>query len=484
MPSTLDIYYHQADRLMLKIVWFLFFMALGLSFLHDTLRWALAVGLPTALTSSALIVFRGASRLTRLSVAIAFMVFCALHIHQAAGAIESHFGIFVLLAFLLCYRDWTVIVVAAAVIAVHHLSFNWLQEAGFGVRCLTEPGLAKVVVHATYVVAETAVLCYLAVLLQGDALQSTELRTTVARVTAASNGTLDLRAAPHTARSETGLALQTTVGTMHAALVQVRAGVEGLSIAADDIAHGNTELTQTAARQSDSLQSTMASVTALTGAVKDSSVQAARANTLAQSASDVALRGGVVVAQVVDTMDAINHSSKQIVEIISVIDSIAFQTNILALNAAVEAARAGEQGRGFAVVAAEVRNLAQRSASAAREIKDLISTSVERVNAGTALVRTAGSTMDEIVGSVKHVTELISDISSASAEQAHNIAKINDAVVDMGNVTEESQSVVLQAANAANRLATQTETLRNVLGTFILDQVMHKADNARTRWLT
>jgi methyl-accepting chemotaxis protein len=467
-PTILHTYYRQADSLMLKIVWFLFLMSLALSTMHDTLRWTLAIGLPTALAVSACVVFMSGSRPTRLVVAIALMVFCALHIHQAAGVTEAHFGIFVLLAFLLCYRDWAVILMAAAVIAVHHLSFNWLQEAGYGVRCLTEPGLGRVLVHAGYVVAETAVLCYLAFLLQRDAVQSAELRATVERLTADSNGTLDLRAAPETAISSTGLALQTTVGAVHEAMVQVRAGVEGIALAADDIANGNTDLTQTAARQSQSLQTTMASVADLTGAVKESSAQATRANTLAQSASDVAVRGGVVVAQVVDTMEAINHSSKQIVEIISVIDGIAFQTNILALNAAVEAARAGEQGRGFAVVAAEVRTLAQRSAAAAREIKDLIGTSVDRVDAGTELVRTAGNTMDEIVGSVKRVTQLIGDISSASAEQANSISRINDAVVDMHTVTQQNRSVVLQAADAAERLAEQTDALRGVIGTFKL----------------
>ena len=466
--SHLDKHYLQANRLMLAIVWFLFVMSLGLSTMHDTLGWALMVGLPTALLMTVMVLYQGAAHVTRLLMAVALMVFCALHIHQAGGKLELHFGIFVLLAFLLCYRDWTVIIAGAVAIALHHVSFSWLQEAGFGVRCMPEPGFGPVLIHASYVVAEAAVLCYLSVVLGREAQKSAELRTTVEQVTGAGDGKLDLRAPDRPAVSDTGLALQTTFAAMHAALVGVRAGAEHITSASREIADGTGDLSARTEQQTGALQSTVDSVTALTTAVKQNGENAVLANELAKSASNVAVRGGSVVAQVVTTMDAINASSRQIVDIISVIDGIAFQTNILALNAAVEAARAGEQGRGFAVVAAEVRTLAQRSASAAKEIKELIGSSVERVSAGTALVQTAGSTMVEIVDSVKRVTDVIGEISAASVGQADSIVHINAAMEDMNGINQDNRIVGEQAAEAAAALSVQSDHLRRVIATFTL----------------
>ena len=189
----LEISYRRADRLMLCVLWVLFIAALGLAGLHDTLKWALFVGLPTVLIASALVLYAGGKRLTRMFIGAAIMIMTALHIHQAAGVTEAHFGIFVLLAFLLCYRDWSVIVVAAAVVAVHHLSFNYLQELGYGVRCLTEPGTGLILIHASYVVAESSVLCYIAVMLYRDAVQAAELTMSVGTLSNGGDGSVDLR---------------------------------------------------------------------------------------------------------------------------------------------------------------------------------------------------------------------------------------------------------------------------------------------------
>jgi len=249
---------------------------------------------------------------------------------------------------------------------------------------------------------------------------------------------------------------------------EVRSGTDNMAAASSQIASGNMDLSSRTEQQASSLEETASSMEELTSTVQQNADNARQANSLAQTASDVASRGGSVVSEVVDTMSSINESAKKIVDIISVIDGIAFQTNILALNAAVEAARAGEQGRGFAVVAAEVRNLAQRSASAAKEIKTLIGDSVEKVEAGTKLVDLAGTTMQEVVDSVRRVTDVISEITAASQEQSTGIEQINYAITEMDNVTQQNAALVEEAAAAAGSLQEQASKLAHVVSVFIV----------------
>ncbi|MGZ8358871.1 MAG: methyl-accepting chemotaxis protein [Telluria sp.] len=247
---------------------------------------------------------------------------------------------------------------------------------------------------------------------------------------------------------------------------QVRTGTGAIATASVEITAGNHDLSARTEAQAGTLEETASSMEELTGTVRQNADNARQANLLAVSASEVAVKGGAVVSQVVDTMASINESSKKIVDIIGVIDGIAFQTNILALNAAVEAARAGEQGRGFAVVATEVRNLAQRSAAAAKEIKTLINDSVQKVDAGGRLVDQAGSTMQEIVTSITRVTDIMSEIASASIEQTVGIDQINMAISQMDEVTQQNAALVEEAAAAAGSLQDQAEALAQAVSVF------------------
>jgi methyl-accepting chemotaxis protein len=268
---------------------------------------------------------------------------------------------------------------------------------------------------------------------------------------------------------ETGHLLQ-ALKDMNDSLVrivgEVRIGTDTISTASSEIASGNLDLSQRTESQASSLEQTTSSMEELISTVKQNAENARQANQLVVSASEYAIKGGEVVGNVVNTMSSIKESSRKIVDIIGVIDGIAFQTNILALNAAVEAARAGEQGRGFAVVAAEVRNLAQRSAAAAKEIKSLISNSVEKVDAGSQLVDEAGRTMTEIVTSVKHVADIMGEITAASEEQSSGIEQVNRAIAQMDEATQQNAALVEQAAAAAQSMQTQAGNLSLVVSVF------------------
>jgi len=248
----------------------------------------------------------------------------------------------------------------------------------------------------------------------------------------------------------------------------VRQGSDSIATASAEIAQGNNDLSSRTERQANALAETAASMDELNSIVKQNADNARQANQLAQSASTVAVKGGEVVNQVVDTMKGINDSSKQISDIISVIDGIAFQTNILALNAAVEAARAGEQGRGFAVVASEVRSLAGRSAGAAKEIKSLINDSVQRVEQGTDLVNQAGVTMTEVVNSIRRVTDIMGEISAASSEQSGEVAQVGESVAQMDQATQQNAALVEQMAAAASSLKLQAQELVGAVAVFKL----------------
>jgi len=280
----------------------------------------------------------------------------------------------------------------------------------------------------------------------------------------------DLSTSISTTRGDEFGSLLRSLGTMNDSLgrmvSQVRLSTDSIATASAEIAQGNNDLAHRTEQTSSNLQSTASSMDALTATVQQSTDNSRQASALAARASSVAQRGGSVVTQVVSTMQEIDTSSKKIADIIGVIDGIAFQTNILALNAAVEAARAGEQGRGFAVVASEVRSLAQRSAEAAKEIKGLITTSVEKVESGTRLVTDAGATMDEIVQSVQRVADVISEITAAANEQSSGIAGVNVAIGNLDQMTQQNAALVEESAAAAESLREQADRMKEAVSVF------------------
>ena len=458
----------RADRLMVGVLWCLAILSFALAPLHDTWVWALNIAIPAAVVPTFMAYVLPGSLATRLTVAVMLMVFCALNIHQSYGMIELHFGIFVCLAFLLCYRDWRPIAFAAVVTAVHHLAFNYFQELGYGVMCFTTTGIGIVVVHAAYVVAETAVLSYLAVVLRAEGIQAAELHGMVTAMTAAGDK-VNLTADAGTIHSAAGRALGVLMERLRRVVTSIAEGTDTVAKAADGMATGSGQLALRTQTQGSALTQTTAAVAQLTRVLRSTEEQARQATALVESAVQVAARGGTVVSEVVTTMAGINRSSGRIADIIGVIDEIAFQTNLLALNAAVEAARAGDQGRGFAVVASEVRNLAQRSATAAREIKELIGTSVSNVSAGSALVDQAGATMAEVVSSVRRVTEIVKDFHRAAQQQSDGIAQVSRAVEQMEAVAQQNAALVESMSKASDQLRGQGTQLMSAVDLFQLE---------------
>lgn len=466
MQNNLTRNYQQEDKLLTVILWAMFALSLALGSVNHTYSWALTVGLGTVLTATVLTFYRAGKLETRVANTAALVVMCALQIHQGMGREELHFGIFVALAFLLCYRDWKMIVFGAGLVAVHHFLFNWLQELGYGVVCLTQPSFKVVLIHAGYVVAETVVLCYLALILQREAVQSAELKETIAAIRQ-DEKKINLSTTSR-AHSDSGRALQDVVVLMSKAISQVQSTAFKTSDAAHQISASSSELEGTTREQNVALSTMIDEMTGLRATIQTNVGLAEDADKLALAASSVATRGGDQVSRLVDRMRSIDESSKKIAEIISVIDGIAFQTNILALNAAVEAARAGEQGRGFAVVASEVRNLAHRSSVAAKEIKGLIEASVREVSSGSALASEAGTTMADIVHSVEAVTKIISDIGQGSTEQGERAARVGNAVSSLDRSTRRNASTVEDTSGAAVMLREQAQSLAEVVSVFAL----------------
>jgi methyl-accepting chemotaxis protein len=425
--------------------------------------WASALLLVCAGTAFTLA--RG-SIFSRVVLTICNVAFVALHIQLGRGTIEFHFGVFVLLGLLLVYRDWRPVLLAAALFAVHHLLFDRMQAFGVGVYCTPSADFFKTLMHAGYVVAQTSVEIYLGLMLRRAAVEASELHRIVRAVEADGKLCLDVGAL-HLA-SPTALLMRAMLARIGTALSDVSAAASHVEAAATEIAAGNMDLSKRTEAQASNLQQTAASMEELTGTVRNTAESAETAKSLAVSASSAAVEGGRVVDSVVTTMHDIAQSSRKMSEIIGVIDGIAFQTNILALNAAVEAARAGEQGRGFAVVASEVRSLSQRSTQAAREIKILITSAAERVDAGTLLVGDAGTGIRNIVDQASQVSQLIAEISSATNQQTIGIRQIGVAVSQLDTATQQNSALVEESAAVSENLRHQAGRLSSIVSQFVL----------------
>lgn len=448
-----------------------FAAALGYGYLNagniDTDVTATLFGTPIAIAALALAwVSRG--RLgSQIGLPVLAMMMCAVLIQAAHGRTEAHFAIFCVLAVTVVYRSWIPVVAGAVTVALHHLMFNWMQELQYGPVCFTSPGFGRVVEHALYVVAEAAILIWIAAQARADFEAAQEI-THISDGLLGANGEVRLDLLPASVQHPASAQLLDALRQMEAAMAQIISSAESIHNGIHEIATGNEDLSRRTEQTAANLQLAASTTAQITGSVGQFAESARQADTLAGTAYDVATQGAEVVAQVVSTMAEIDASARRIVDIIGVIDGIAFQTNILALNASVEAARAGEQGRGFAVVAAEVRSLAQRTGLAAKEIKTLIGDSVARVDSGTRLVRDAGSTMHAIKESVTRVTDIMRTISAGTAEQSHGVRRITDAVSEVDGMTQQNAALVEQAAAAAESLRQQAITMKELVASFRL----------------
>lgn len=461
-------HYVKAHRIMVPLLWGLFVFSLCLSPWWNTWTLAFGAGLTLGLIPTLLIWFNPTSRLSRISVGVALMLFSALHIHQSMGVTELHFGIFVLLAMLLCYRDWTVIVTAAGVAAVHHLSFNYLQGLGWNTICFAEPSMGRVIAHAAYVIVETAVLTYIAVWLQRDTVQAVELKLLVDSMTSARDDAINLRAVEQNYKSEGANALAGSLRAVSRAVGHVRYSALVNEQLLARISEVNKRVAEGADKQASMSDEAVDAMRDIMQAGREGVDRATNALLKAEEVSLLVRDGGNVMRESVVTMDGISESSSRIAQITDVIDGIAFQTNILALNAAVEAARAGPEGRGFAVVAGEVRSLAQRSAQAAKEIRELIETSSRQIEHGSERIQSAEQVMMQLLGGVEELKSSLAGNRRLSEQQENLVNTVSLIVRSLNDIARGNQDLMRQVGGTVSEFEEATRRLVGSVQCFTL----------------
>jgi methyl-accepting chemotaxis protein len=404
------------------------------------------------------------SLLSRLILTFVMVSFVTLHIHLSKGMPEFHFGVFMLLALLLVYRDWRPIVLAAALFVVYQFSINRLQAHGWPVFCLEQPSFWRVLLHALLISAQAFAEVVLARNMARLAAEGEELSVLVEKVNQGDRIELDVHGVP--ALTPGGSALKSTLLRMESAVALLRAGANRINGACREIASGNQDLSRRTEVTAANLQRATAGMGDLTTTTQQSDRHARQANALAQTAGQAASEGGQVITEVIGTMKGIADSSSKIADIVGMIDGIAFQTNLLALNASVEAARAGENGRGFAVVAQEVRGLASRSADAAKEIRLLIGDNVERAMRGASLMDHADAAMSKILHAVQRVTEIMAELGASSQLQASEVGQMGEVMTQMDQATQQNAAMVEQMAAAAGSLNAQADELVHTVSVF------------------
>ena len=458
--------YRNGDRIMSGVLLLLFFVSLSISGMYDTKTEAAIIGMPSVIVPVILMLTAPGRRITRMVVGAALMFMSALLIHQTHGLIEMHFTIFVLLAFLLYYRDWLPIATAAAVIAVHHLAFNYLQASGAPIYVFNYgTGFNIVLLHAAFVVFESALLIYMAVMSYREGVQSEEIHEIGSHLVLR-DGRIDLTYFKENAQSEFAIGFNEFITALNDSVSHVQEASGVVSNGVQEIAAGNINLSQRTEEQAASIEETAASMEEMTASVRQNSGSAKKAADLASKAYEEAGRGGKIATSAVTAMSSLSDSSRRISDITNVIDGIAFQTNLLALNAAVEAARAGEQGRGFAVVASEVRSLAQKAGEAAKEIKTLIEDSVTRVQSTSSLVDATGEALTAIVTSIKEASDIVSEITAASLEQSSNIEQVNHTISQLDDMTQQNAALVEEASSASKAMEDQVKVLASMVARF------------------
>lgn len=465
----LNEHYVRATRALVIVAWLALLVCAALAPWYNTWTEVLLIGLPAAAVPTFLSRMMPVSRVTRVSVGLSYMILSALMIHQGHGMIELHFGIFGLLAFLLYFRDWMPIIAAAGLIAVHHLSFNFLQASGAGVWVFSSgTGIDLVLIHAAFVVFETAVLVYMAVLLHREAKENAEIKT-VSQYLVSNDGKVHLDIDFTHLKTAFGKQLENYFDTLRASVSKVNEVSSVVAQSTREISDGNNSLAQRTEEQANSLRQIGDNISGLNTAVKHNTEYTLKVDNLADKASKDAKDGVSVVGDAIEAMSEISESSKEIGDIITSIDDIAFQTNLLAINASIEAAHAGEHGRGFSIVAEEVRALARRSAEAAQETKDLIQDSLSKVGRGNQLVDAAGSTLGNIADSVQELSALVSKIATESRNQQNGLEEIDTAIQNMNQITQLNTAMVEEAAAASSTLNSEAQAMVKVMDKFQLE---------------